>query len=368
MSFKSYLEKSIQQLASGLTFNVYDIKSNLFRCSRPLIKKHEGETFCRHRLILVASEQEGFLSGLETYEYVLDKKGSEDNVKNIVYISKVDTTTTLKKYQGLTARVVQSYIASLPSSTSVFVFARAQSQYLFAKSAENKSKSTLSDRDLVSWWLSVLNRISVDCEGWWSVPGIDDVTSALIETGARKRGWKSSENISWHYGTSYTEDDDADLVIPRFDDDAKSRLLKSIDQDSGEEKLSVTDFWNLLAFGEECGSGKITGFFELRLQKQDKQQEEKIKERSDIKNADFTLFWNKLMSLDFHDEESILNSTKTALQSLHSIFPNFKSFTVKATTTTTTSKEKSISGVNTNVDKRPAVNMLSSGFIKRKKI
>ncbi|KAI7904821.1 histone acetylation protein-domain-containing protein [Cokeromyces recurvatus] len=359
MSFESYLKKAIQDLTLGLTFNVYDIKSNLFHCPKPLIKKHEGETLCRHRLILVSTESEGFLSGLETYEYILSGKDVLKE-KYITYISKVDTTTTLKKYQGLTARIVQSYIASLPSSTSVFVFARAQPQYLFAKSAENKLKSTLSDRDLVSWWLSVLNKTPVECDGWWSVPGIDDEGSALIEIGARKRGWKSSELICWQYGVSYKPEDDANLVIPRFEDDAKSRLLKNNKQD----KLTITEFWNLLAFGEECGSGKITGFFEIRIKGQNTAMLlEKGQEKLDLKDNEFTLFWNKLMSLDFHDEISILNSTKTALKDLQDMFPNIKPFIAKGV-----ADQPKISNSDSSADKRPAVNMLSSGFIKRKKI
>jgi hypothetical protein len=362
MSLETQLKTSLQQLAQDSTFVIHDITSNLFRCSAPLIKEHEGETYCRHRLILISTEAEGFLCGLESYEYVLSKKENDSKDRHIVYISKVDTTTTMKKYQGLMARVIQSYIASLPAYSSVFVFARAQPQYLFAKSAENKSKSILNDRDLVSWWLSVLNKVPVKCKGWWSVPGIDDTASALIEVGARKRGWKASEKIQWSYGTSYPQDADPSLVIPRFDDDAKSRLLKNIDS---EDKTTVADFWNLLAFGEECGSGKVTGFFELRLQEPESNKDKSI-ERSDIKSREFTVFWNKFMSLDFHNEESIKRSTGKAIKDMEDVLTALKSFTVK---TSATPVNKSIEeNANSSADKRPAVNMLSSGFIKRKKI
>lgn len=364
MSLETEMKNSLQnlQLTQESTFEIHDIASNLFQCSAPLVKEHNGETYCRHRLILISTETEGFLCGLESYEYVLSKKDNDHEDRHIVYISKVDTTTTLKKYQGLTGRVVQSYITSLPAYSSVFVFARAQPQYLFAKSAENMSKSILDDRVLVSWWLSVLNKVSIKCKGWWSVPGIDDVASALIEVGARKRGWKSSENIEWSYGTSYPPDADAREVIPRFEDDAKSRLLKSMDND---EETTVADFWNLLAFGEECGSGKITGFFELQLQEPATSEDKSI-EKSEIKSREFTVFWNKFMSLDFHNEESIKRSTEKALKDMKETLTSPKSFIVK--TTAATLVNESTKNVNSSADKRPAVNMLSSGFIKRKKV
>jgi hypothetical protein len=360
MSLETQLKASLQQLGQGSTFIVHDIVSNLFQCSASLIKEHNGETYCRHRLILISTEIDGFLCGLESYEYVLSNKESETKDRHIVYISKVDTTSTMKQYQGLTARVVQSYITSLPTYSSVFVFARAQPQYLFARSAENKSKSILNDRDLVSWWLSVLNKVPIKCKGWWSVPGIDDTVSALIEVGARKRGWKASEKIQWSYGTSYSPDADASLVIPRFDDDAKSRLLKTV---GSEETTTVADFWNLLAFGEECGSGKVTGFFELRLEEPVASDDIPV-ERFDIKNSEFTVFWNRFMSLDFHNEESIKRSTVKAMKDMEEIL-TLKPFKVETNATPITkSTEKECS----NADKRPAVNMLNSGFIKRKKV
>ncbi|KAL9541802.1 hypothetical protein MBANPS3_008926 [Mucor bainieri] len=352
MLLESSLQKNLENIGRGATFHIHDIKSSPFKWASPLIKAHKGDTHCQHRLILVSTANEGFLTGLETYEYVLSSPESSD--KRVIYISKVDTTSSWKKYRGLTARVVQSYISSLPRHSSVFVFARAQPQYLFAKSAENKAKSVLDDRQLVSWWLSVFNKLSVQCEGWWSVPGIDDSNSALIEIGAKKRGWTPSDNVKWIYGTSYASDAIAEQVIPRFDDDAKSRLLKS----TKEKDMTVHDFWNILSFGEECGSGKITGFFEVRL------VDESLSTDVDttaltIKNNDFTF-----MSLDFNSDETNIESTKSAMQSIKDMFPDLQPITIESKAATGTN----ILANNTSADKRPAINMLSGGFIKRKKV
>ncbi|KAI7895832.1 H3 K56 histone acetylation protein RTT109 [Mucor mucedo] len=351
MTFENCLKKSLQGLQEGATFEVYDIRSNLYQCPKPLIKQHEGETFCRHCLILVSTEKKGFLCGLESYEYVLKKDGEKD--QHIVYISKVDTTSP---FRGLTGRIVQSYISSLPAGSSIYVFARAQPQYLFAESADNQAKAVLSDRDLVSWWLHVLNKVPEKSSGWWSVPGLDDESSALIEIGARKRSWKASDHINWKYGTSYDPHSKADLVIPRFEDDAKSRLLKS---SVTEENLSVKDFWNLLAFGEECGSGKIAGFFQLEKEDDGTTSRDNT---PDLKNKDFTLFWNKFMSLDFSNDEAITKSTNIAKSDINEIFPNLKP--IQITVNTKTKDDTNI----INAEKRPAINMLSGSFIKRKKI
>ncbi|CAO3637342.1 unnamed protein product [Mucor fragilis] len=357
MSFESNLKKSLETIGGGATFNIHDIKSSVFKCASPLIKTHKGDTHCQHRLILTSTANEGFLTGLETYEYVLSSPESSD--KRVIYISKVDTTSSWKMYQGLTARVVQSYISSLPRSSSIFVFARAQPQYLFAKSAENKAKSVLNDRQLVSWWLSVFNKLSVQCEGWWSVPGIDDSNSALIEIGAKKRGWTPSDNVKWTYGTSYASDAIAEQVIPRFDDDAKSRLLKS----TKEQEMTVQDFWNILSFGEECGSGKITGFFEVRLVDASLSVDMDSTAHT-VKNRDFTVFWNKFMSLDFHSDETNIESTKSTMQCIKDMFPDLQPIKIESKAATGTN----ILANNTSADKRPAINMLSGGFIKRKKV
>ncbi|KAI8385725.1 histone acetylation protein-domain-containing protein [Blakeslea trispora] len=362
MLFETSLKASLKHFAPDSTFEIYNINSSYTKCSDALIKQFKGETYVRHCLILVSVEEEGLLCGLETYHYKL--KEEKEPTKNIIYISKVDTATTLEKYKGLTARIVQSYISSLPNNSSIFVFARAQPQYLFAKSADNKSKKTLNDRDLVYWWLSVLNKVVRDdtssIEGWWSIPGIDDSNSALIEIGARKRGWKPAEHIQWRYGTSYSPEAEARLVIPRFDDDAKTRLLKSV-----QEEMSVSDFWNLLSIGEECGSGKVSGFFELRLKKNEKENPEHASDASEtrqteLKGSDFIVFWNKLMSLDFHDQKSRKSSTEAVKNEISQVTPIVIRSSPAPTSSTVDAKP--------SIDKRPAVNMLSCGLIKRKKI
>lgn len=353
MSFQQHLEQHLSNISKDTTFNVYNLNSNLSKCSSPLIKKSSDDTYLRHRLILLSTPSIGFICGLETYEYTISSK--EGKVKqHVIYISKVDTTITDEAItKGVTGKLILAYLESLPPQSSVFVFARAKPQYLFAHSATNTEKTVLGDRNLVSWWLHLLNKVSIDSTGWWFVPGIEDEPSALIESGARKRNWKSAQHIQWKYGTSYPPDAQAADVIPQFEDDAKSRFLK----DNLEDDMSVSNFWEVLAFSEECGSGKITGFFELRLNRPEAESGS-IKEEENT--DDFTKFWNKLMELDFHDKESILASTHTAVQEIERIFDNSFQFQIKVKP-----KEQTKQVENS---KRAAVNILSAGLIKRKKV
>jgi hypothetical protein len=337
----------LEDLPKGHKLNVYNIKTNLIKGSAPLFKNETSDTPYRHRLILIESETVGFVCGLESYEYQV--QGSL-----VVYISKVDTSGGLPN--GLTSRLVCSYVSSLKQPCTVHVFARAQPQYLFAESSKNTEKKALDDRGLVSWWLHTLNKVPAkDIKAWWYIPGIDDEQSALIEVGARKREWKSADHIEWKYGSSYTDDALASQVIPRFDDDAKTRLLK----DHPDAALKVSEFWGLLSISEECGSGKLAGFFELKLNQATQQQEEQ--EEKSIKNSNFTLFWNDFMSLDFSNRSSILKSSEKALKDIKSIFPEMKPLQIE------TKKEQTNVVTNNDDNKRQAVNTLSASFIKRRK-
>ncbi|PHZ07972.1 uncharacterized protein RHIMIDRAFT_302256 [Rhizopus microsporus ATCC 52813] len=346
MSIQQHLQQFLSRTHTNhKTFHVFNLDSDLYS-SPPLIKNSSATSY-RHRLLLVSAPTVGFISGLEAYEYTVSK---QDKIEHMIYISKVDTTMTTEETRGVTRQLVLAYLASLPSNTTVFVFARAQPQYLFANSAKNTNKAALSDRDLVSWWLHTLNRAPNAEKGWWFVPGVEDESSALIEIGARKRQWEAA--FDWTYGSSYSPDAKALDVIPRFEDDAKARFLK----DHIDDDLSVKGFWELLAFSEECGSGKITGFFELKVN--GCLLEEKKAEKEKEKDDKFTEFWNKLMFLDFHNKESILSSTQTAVREIEKRYSKECQFEITVEQNRPLEQTKS---------KQPVVNTLSSMQIKRKR-
>ncbi|OBT68811.1 hypothetical protein VE03_02081 [Pseudogymnoascus sp. 23342-1-I1] len=161
--------------------------------------------------------------------------------------------------------------------TIVSLFARAQDQYLFARSIDNKGKHVLDDRGLVKWWCRVLNPLlAKEKDGGWhnirgylTVPGLDTYeTKAFLPA-------QHAEPKTWTVGHPLREialfpDAPPRCLIPHFPDDPKSRFLDELDEelsgsqgkDSGQWK-SVKDlnmFWEMMGFRQECSSGRLVGF------------------------------------------------------------------------------------------------------------
>ncbi|PSR79521.1 histone acetylation protein-domain-containing protein [Coniella lustricola] len=184
--------------------------------------------------------------------------------------------------------------------TIVSLFARAQNQYLFPGSVENKGKHVLDDRGLVRWWCRVLNSVmegqggheealfrpSSNRGGWEHkkaylvVPGLDlhESRAFLPRTPAAQSNWALAhplERIS-HFANEYDWVPPRCLV-PKFPDDPKSRYRDELDFEASksaqyEEKglwRSVTTmerFWEMMAFRQECSGGHMTGFLWLVLE------------------------------------------------------------------------------------------------------
>ncbi|CAO3569819.1 unnamed protein product [Mortierella alpina] len=189
------------------------------------------------------------------------------------------------------------------SKTSLFVFARAQPQYLFAESAKHSGKRVLDDRGLVRWWKNMItsaysepssslsspssssssssSQSSLPCkiQGWWLIPGIESerqamnviqsktpsrtpATTTTTTTTTITAGAPSLTPLALQYGYSDKDSKEmAQTLIPQFPDDPKSRMLKSPSCQGGF--VDIKTFWELAAIGEESGAGKITGFFKV---------------------------------------------------------------------------------------------------------
>ncbi|CAN8096219.1 unnamed protein product [Discula destructiva] len=184
--------------------------------------------------------------------------------------------------------------------TVVSLFARAQNQYLFPGSVENKDKHVLDDRGLIKWWCRVLDSV-LEGQGthedtifrpfkkhgdWESkkaylvVPGTDtyEARTFLPRTPNAAINWSLShplERIS-HFAREYDWVPPRCLV-PKFPDDPKSRFRDELDFEASksaeyEEKglwRSVTTmdrFWEMMSFRQECSGGHMTGFHWLVLE------------------------------------------------------------------------------------------------------
>lgn len=166
----------------------------------------------------------------------------------------------------------------------VNLFARAQSQYLFPGSVENSGKHVLDDRGLVKWWCRVLNPLLEqglssphkdqwgNINGYLIVPGLDhyETRAFLPRTPSTSTNWSLGhplEEIS-HFTQEYDWVPPRSL-IPRYPDDPKSRFRDELDQEaskwnqemgSWKSIKTVEQFWEMMAFRQECSSGRLTGF------------------------------------------------------------------------------------------------------------
>lgn len=191
----------------------------------------------------------------------------------------------------------------------ISLFARAQDQYLFPASIDNKSKHVLDDRGLVKWWCKVLDPIiweyqaeedrkpfqerladsngsgstssETTAKGYLVIPGYEPydtlryVPASPVPNAPRR--WAAAHpllQIAPHPAAPPR------CLVPHFPDDPKARFLDELDEelpDRGEGVVvdggtpsrsngmwksvkTLDQFWEFMAFRQECSSGRIVGF------------------------------------------------------------------------------------------------------------
>lgn len=160
----------------------------------------------------------------------------------------------------------------------VSLFARAQDQYLFPGSVEYSGKHVLDDRGLVKWWCRVLHPLIEggkkalkewdSVKGYLTVPGLDthEAMSYIPDRNISK-AWTVGhplQEISRHSDYAPPR-----CLIPHYPDDPKARFLDELDEEisksqevSGHWKSvrSIDQFWDMMAFRQECCAGRMVGF------------------------------------------------------------------------------------------------------------
>jgi regulator of Ty1 transposition protein 109 len=196
----------------------------------------------------------------------------------------------------------------------VSLFARAQDQYLFPASIDNKNKHVLDDRGLVKWWCRVLDpmvwqykaeeerkpftdRLKEDvsrgsngsallseatAKGYLVIPGFETYDTLRYIPPSPvpdvPRRWATTHpllQIAPHPGAPPR------CLVPHFPDDPKARFLDELDEelpDRGTDAMvadggtpsrsngiwksvkTLDQFWEFMAFRQECSSGRIVGF------------------------------------------------------------------------------------------------------------
>lgn len=187
----------------------------------------------------------------------------------------------------------------------VSLFARAQDQYLFPGSIENGGKHVLDDRGLVRWWCRVLDPVlrqnlkneeestagdedgdtsnEGTARGYLIAPGCDKYQtlsffppSSKADPPDRKR-WSNDHPLRQIARNTSVP---PRCLIPHFPDDPKARFLDELDDELPDTQASqntdspakrshnghwksvksLEQFWELMAFRQECSSGRLVGF------------------------------------------------------------------------------------------------------------
>lgn len=188
-----------------------------------------------------------------------------------------------------------------------------------------------------------------DNEGQEGVAQSKEVTSA------------NPQNISSTLEDIPSDDDGA------ADDEESKNDIKDIVDNNDPQSMTVREFWQLLSIGEECGAGKLTGFFIIKCGQVATNDITTVPSSTTISSEQFTVIWNKLMSLDFSSEESNVDSTLS--------INSFIAESIQETSYTPTKVNPTGQPVETTFKRplqevkqpTPAVNVLGGSFIKRKR-
>lgn len=262
------------------------------------------------------------VAALEANVYTIPATGT-----SLVYVSKVDTSglgsSSPSPTRTLVAAFVEHTLLHPPHETRrvrVHVFARAQGQYLFPGSVENKEKRVLDDKGLIRWWKATLALAAKNVpptpapvQLFYLIPGLSYADSLPYAPDS------SNATPAWSYGHPYAtvpsplhlaSAPPAPLTdhIPNFPDDPKARFITSLtssavasagapdDYDELVAALSVRtlntggasasalealnlerarertrfldgceggvdEWWERMAFRQECCSGTLVAFF-----------------------------------------------------------------------------------------------------------
>ncbi|KAH8652308.1 histone acetylation protein-domain-containing protein [Xylariales sp. PMI_506] len=256
------------------------------------------KTYCEKHFLAISITSPG-QSGVQVLALALEVYIYTTAYSTIIFISKADSTgylTLLNLRRGTPSpirEITTTFIAYLVANRRrkgiqcvVNLFARAQAQYLFPGSVKNKGKHVLDDRGLVKWWCRVLNPLLEQAEptsktwnnihAYLTIPGLDayEMRAFLPRSSSTASSWTLGhplEHISPYLSDSVTFGARIPprCLIPIYPDDPKARFVLELEESTSERaKLAggwkspktLDEFWEMMAFRQECSSGRMTGF------------------------------------------------------------------------------------------------------------
>lgn len=315
----SFIRKLAVALPKDVQINVHHVSSYPTQCAAifaaPSGSKPE-KTYCESHFVTVSNAASSTPN--ELFIYAIEVLIYSTEHLTTLFVSKADSTGYIHLIEtptgvpSLLKTISSNLITHLVETRQragvklvVSLFARAQDQYLFPGSIENSGKHVLDDRGLVRWWCRVLDPVlrqhlaekeeyAVGDDDWdmgnatrakayLIVPGCDKYEtssffppSSKADSPDRKR-WSNSHPLR-QIATNPSAS--PRCLIPHFPDDPKARFLDELDDelpdmqashgtdspskryDTGRWKSvkSLEQFWELMAFRQECCSGRLVGF------------------------------------------------------------------------------------------------------------
>jgi len=329
---KSLKDLLAQQLPKDVPFTFYHYstpptKSSALFSAPPHAKSER--TYCESHLLAASiTAKDGGAKGMPEELLVLAIEVLIYTTRTLttIFVSKADSTGCLSELQlpraqsGSPLKVIcGTFVAWLARERQregkklvVSLFARAQDQYLFPASIDNKNKHVLDDRGLVKWWCKVLDPIvwqykaederkpfaerlkedgcvginnaasEATAKGYLVIPGFEpNDTLRYIPPSpepSTPRRWAPTHpllHIAPHPAAPPR------CLVPHFPDDPKARFLDELDEelpDRGTDAMvadggtpsrssgiwksvkTLDQFWEFMAFRQECSSGRIVGF------------------------------------------------------------------------------------------------------------
>ncbi|KAH8556705.1 histone H3-K56 acetyltransferase [Umbelopsis sp. PMI_123] len=168
---------------------------------------------------------------------------------------------------------------------------------------------------------------------------------------------------------SDTNSDNDDGEGSTKQDATKHEKIKDI-LDEESHSMTVREFWELLSIGEECGSGKLTGFFVIKGDATTNLSEESKELAQTLTKDQFTIIWNHLMANEFTSDESNRASTAKFTEQINECLqlePAYKPIEADPVGESNPEFNKSKRPLQQEKQSVPTVNVLDGGFIKRRK-
>ncbi|KAJ2752983.1 hypothetical protein GGI19_003458 [Coemansia pectinata] len=293
-----YIAESLRTLPAGSSFAVRvvytaDQPVDSLTPRRRLSHFHAENTLSR-RVLAFVSQGGCLVAGLEVHEFTtlrIEAQGAQPPRTSTTVdccIEKLDTSGELAGRMPMARALVAGYLRSLHRystalnipSVGVHLFARAQPEYLFAKSKDNPGKRILGDLELVKWWQSAL-QFALE----YSAKSICTAVANCIVPGStmRESSWffgkdctlgagsmnnnangsctERAQSVDWKWGLPYPLGARAHDCVLQFPDDPITRLLS----EPHSSAWSVSGLLDMLSVSEECGSGHRTAYFMASL-------------------------------------------------------------------------------------------------------